>query len=75
MKIAGGCIVALLLAGAVFAQQAPKLQTQLPAEAGSDARECANERKRIAALSDLNVGYREKIDLLEQKIKTLEKRK
>ena len=75
MKAAIGSALFLLLAGAAFGQhqQNPRSQMQLPAEAAADM-SCTGERKRIAALTELNASYREKISLLEQRIKTLEKR-
>jgi hypothetical protein len=74
MKAVIGSALILMLAGAALGQPQPKVQTQAPAEAVGDARDCAGERKRIAALTELNVSYREKISLLEQRIKALEKR-
>ena len=77
MKAVIGSVVFLLLAGGAFGQQQQqqsRIQTQAPAEATGDARDCAGERKRIAALSELNVSYKEKISLLEQRIKLLERK-
>lgn len=75
MKSARGFLVLLLFANVAFAQAPSRVSTQAPAEPGADARDCGSERRRVAALIELNVSYREKIDLLEQKIKELEKRK
>lgn len=74
MKVLKASVVTLLLAGTAFAQERPKFQTQAPSESDK-SQACAAERKRIAALSELNVSYAEKIDLLEQKIKELEKKR
>lgn len=78
-RAVGLLVLTLSISGTTLAQQAPKFSTQAPAEgagtkSGSE-HACANERKRIAALSELNVTYAEKISLLEQKIKELEKKK